>query len=106
MGGRQFDVCNRAAPACVERMAQSVPACFEARVWRIYLVDHYRGTLNDPAARARMNRGETPDFCSDCTREHALAMSASMRCRPPMDAITPFTPPPIPEPEQEQLAFT
>lgn len=104
MGGRQFNAVNKSVPACVERMAEKVPACFTRPTWRLYLLDHYRGTLNDPAARARMNRDEVPDYCADCSLAYAHDMRASMRCRPPVGAETPF-PSPIEQPEQEQLAL-
>lgn len=105
MGGRRFDVPNKDAPECVERMAETVPACFERKVWRLYLLDCYRLTLNAAAERARMQRGEVPPYCEDCSRTHAEAMRARMRCRPPVGALTPFSPTPAgaSEPAPEAL---
>lgn len=105
MGGRQFNATNKTVPECVERMAAKPPACFERGTWRMYLLDCYRGTLNDAAARARLNRDEVPDFCSDCTLAHAEAMRGSMRCRPPVGAATPFTPTPAAAPEPQAELF-
>ncbi|HEY1129182.1 MAG TPA: hypothetical protein VGF12_07245 [Roseateles sp.] len=59
----------------------------------MFLVDCYRGALNRPSALSRMNRGEVPAYCGDCTLEHAQAMQACMKCRPPVGAVTPFSPP-------------
>lgn len=101
MGGRQFNATNKVVPACVVAMAENPPACFEAPVWRIYLHDHYRGTLNDPAARARLNRLEVPDYCEDCTVGYQAAMQACGKCRPPAAAAAP-----LPSPNtQQQLAL-
>lgn len=97
MGGRRFDSPNKAVPACVERMAATPPACFEKAVWRMYLLDHYRGTLNDAAARARLNRDEVPDFCDDCTAGYRASMQAAGRCNPP-------SPSPDPAKPEQQLA--
>lgn len=105
MGGRQFNASNKAVPACVERMAATPPACFEKRVWRIYLLDCYRGTLNDAAARARLNRDESPAYCEDCSLPHAEAMRAVMKCRPPVGAVTPFSPAPVEAPEPQTELF-
>jgi hypothetical protein len=105
MGGRQFNAPNKAVPACVERMAAKPPACFTQPTWRLYLLDCYRGTLNDAAARARLNRDELPPYCEDCSREHAETMRAQMRCRPPVGALTPFNPEPVEDPEPQAELF-
>lgn len=83
MGGRSFDVRNKALPACVEQMAANPPPCFTQPIWRLYLVDSYREVLNRPGERARMSRGVVPDFCEDCPREHREAMRVAGRCEPP-----------------------
>jgi len=83
MGGRSFDVRNKALPACVEQMAEKPPLCFSQPIWRLYLVDSYREVLNKPGERARMSRGVVPDFCGDCPRKHREAMRAAGLCRPP-----------------------
>lgn len=83
MGGRSFDVRNARLPECVERMAAEPPACFDARIWRLFLVDCHRSTLNAPAERASLMRGVRPDYCSDCPRDHRESMRAQGRCQPP-----------------------
>jgi hypothetical protein len=83
MGGRSFDARNKQLPAAVEAMAQHPPACFDQRIWRLFLVDCYRGALNNPAERARMDRMQRPDYCSDCARAHREQMLAAGRCQPP-----------------------
>jgi hypothetical protein len=105
MGGRRFNATNKAMPECVVQMAAKPPACFDSRTWTLFLADCYRGALNNPSARARLNRGEVPDFCGDCTKAHAEAMRACMRCRPPVGAITPFSPAPAPVAEPQPELF-
>lgn len=83
MGGRSFDARNKALPASIERMAENPPACFDKPMWRLFLVDCYRGVLNLPGERARMDRGVRPDYCSDCTRANREAKRAQGRCKPP-----------------------
>ena len=83
MGGRQFNARNKEAPACVEAISAKVPQCFEPKVWRLFVEDCYRSAMNDEAERARMNRGEAPDYCSCCTRGYQARMKAAGRCHPP-----------------------
>lgn len=89
MGGRHFDQRNRRTPACVIQLAAEPPACFTPVQWREYLEDCWRGTLNDMLARNRLNRGERPDYCSDCTKGYQARMQAAGRCHPPVGANDP-----------------
>jgi hypothetical protein len=88
MGGRRFDSRNKALPACVETLAADPPACFDKPIWRLFLIDCYRGTLNDPASRARISRGERPDYCTDCQQGYQQRMQARALCRPPVNPET------------------
>lgn len=92
MGGRRFGQRNAAPPECVDRMAEQTPACFDRKIWRLYVDDCWRASLNDDAERARMSRGVLPDYCEDCTRGHQLRMLAAGRCNPPSKAVPPDAP--------------
>lgn len=83
MGGRSFGQYNKVPPACVDKLASTVPACFDQKGWRLYLLDCWFGRLNDAASRERMRRGAAPDFCSSCTRSYQAKMLAAGRCHPP-----------------------
>lgn len=85
MGGRSFDARNRSVPACVEKLAADPPECFSKPIWRLFLIDCYRGALNDPASRARITRGQRPDHCSDCLAGYRQSMQAQGRCHPPQE---------------------
>lgn len=82
MGGRSFDARNKQLPAAVEAMASDPPACFDSKIWRLFLVECYRGALNAPGERARMDRGQRPDYCADCARAHREQMLKEGRCKP------------------------
>lgn len=84
MGGRSFDQRNVTLPAAVEALAENPPACFDKPIWRLYLIDCHRGALNDPASRARIYRGEVPDFCSECQAGYRAQMQAKNKCHPPV----------------------
>lgn len=100
MGGRSFDVRNKVIPECVEQLAQTPPACFEKPIWRLFLIDCYRGALNDPASRARISRGVAPDFCAECTHGYRSRMQAVDRCHPPAGSAFPNTPTKAPAPAE------
>jgi hypothetical protein len=93
MGGRSFSAYNKRDPECIERLAADVPACFDAVIWRLYLVDSFRAALNDPAERMALSRGQAPAYCQDCTVGHRAKMQAAGRCNPP----------PLPASAQAQL---
>lgn len=59
------------------------PECFGTADWRLYLLDVHRGTLNDPANRQRLVRGELPAFCAECTEAYRTKMEAQGKCHPP-----------------------
>lgn len=86
-GGRQFGQYNVAMPAVVAVLLDKKPACFDARTWAMWLLDVHRGTLNDEAERARLNRGETPPYCDACTVGYANKMKAQGRCSPPQRPV-------------------
>lgn len=83
MGGRSFDARNHLLPAAVEALAATPPACFDRPIWRLYLIDCHRGALNDAASRARINRGEFPNYCDECQAGYQTRMQAAGRCHPP-----------------------
>jgi hypothetical protein len=83
---RRFDTGNKGAPAIVDRMASKVPACFDARMWRLWLQEFWRSVLNAPDQRRAFERGQVPDYCAECTREHRAARLAQGRCHPPAGA--------------------
>jgi hypothetical protein len=82
VGGRQFGARNKEAPACVAEIAKQVPACFSAVQWLSYVDDCYRSALNDPAERARMDRGQAPNHCVGCTVGYRERMRGEGRCFP------------------------
>lgn len=83
MGGRQFAQYNKADPAPVVLLLEKRPLCFGTADWRLYLLDVHRGTLNDPANRQRLVRGELPAFCAECTEAYRTKMEAQGKCHPP-----------------------
>ena len=88
MTGR-FNAPNAALPACVEQMAQQVPACFSSRAtWTQYLHEAWRETLDNKAARNAMTRGTVPSYCDECTTQFRTRMHGEGRCKPP-DAASP-----------------
>lgn len=89
MAGRQFAAANKTPPACITRMGETVPACFDAKQWGLYLHEVWRQSLNRPAELARLERGARPDFCSDCSYAYRLAMTEAGRCNPPAGADAP-----------------
>lgn len=82
MGGRKFAQYNVADPLPVVRLLDQRPPCFDAPGWRLYLLDVHRGTLNDAANRARLIRGELPDYCAECTAQFQERMQAQGKCCP------------------------
>lgn len=89
MGGRKFAQYNKADPEPVVRLLDKRPPCFDAAGWRLYLLDVHRGTLNDPANRQRLVRGELPDYCAECTARYQEQMQAQGKCCPPPAANHP-----------------
>lgn len=88
--GRHFAQYNAADPKPVVALLEKCPPCFEPKQWRVWLLDVHRGTLNDEAERARLNRGETPPYCDACTVGYANKMKAQGRCSPPERPIPGF----------------
>ena len=89
MGGRVITQYNTEPPLCVTRMAADPPACFDRELWAWYLVDVWRAALDDKKLRNALTRGETPDYCADCTWRYRSQMTAVGRCHPPAGADTP-----------------
>jgi hypothetical protein len=82
MSGRRFDVANTERPRGLERVIAIVPACFTPEQWTEYIEEHWRYLINNPSGRARLVRGEMPDFCTDCTQGYMRNMRALGRCHP------------------------
>lgn len=72
-----------ADPAPVLALLDKQPPCFDAKGWRLYLLDVHRGTLNDSANRQRLIRGELPTYCDECTAQYQSRMQAVGKCCPP-----------------------
>lgn len=89
MGGRRFGQHNAVPPACVIKLAEKPPECFNPAIWKQYLIDCYRGALNEPATRQRMTRGIAPDYCSECLPDHRARMQAQNKCHPPTNRPNP-----------------
>lgn len=88
MTGRRWDNPNHERPRGLERVIAIVPQCFAPDQWAEYVEEAWRGTLNDPAARARMSRGEAPEYCHEyCTAGYMRNMRALGRCHPPHEQI-------------------
>jgi hypothetical protein len=83
---RRFDSSNKGAPQAVEQMAASVPACFDAVMWRLWLQEFWRSVLNLPDQRRAFERGQVPDYCAECTKAHRASRTAQGRCNPPAGA--------------------
>lgn len=84
---RRFDTGNKADPQAVEQLAAQVPACFDARIWRLWLQEYWRSVLNRPDLRRAFERGQTPDYCAECTAAHRAKREAQGRCHPPVLVI-------------------
>lgn len=89
MAGRSFAVHNKQLPACIEQMSETVPKCFDARVWKLYLREAWREVLNRPAELAKLERGQVPDYCADCSTAYREQMAAAGNCHPPSGAEVP-----------------
>lgn len=85
--GRQFGARNVEPPECVLQMAEHPPACFDKRIWRLYLDSAYSSVLNEPAERMAMQRGVLPDYCSECLVGHRERKRAEGKCHPPAAAL-------------------
>ncbi len=69
------------------------PRCFvTAESWECYLEAVHQESQDDEALRARLHRGQPPDYCEDCTARHQLRMHAAGRCEPPPGAQSPLMP--------------
>lgn len=79
---RHYVHTNTELPTGVLAIVRTPPACFERRIWELYVDEAWRETLNDRAARVRMERGQRPDHCSDCTAAYRERMEAQGRCQP------------------------
>lgn len=90
---RTFGALNRERPAWFALVSPTRPACFVTQpAWESYLDGVHADSMDDEALRARLNRGERPDFCGDCTAKHQRRMHRSGLCSPPAGAQSPLLP--------------
>lgn len=90
---RQWGATNINKPVWYAAMSRSQPACFSGpESWASYLEAVHEESLDDESLRARLNRGQVPDICSDCTARHQRRMHAAGRCSPPANATPPLMP--------------
>jgi len=89
MAGRQFAAHNRQPPACIQRMGEKVPACFTAAQWSSYLRECWRQALSRAKELAKLERGQVPDYCSDCSSRYRTEQTALGTCHPPARAEVP-----------------
>ena len=89
---RHYGTLNKADPKWLRTMAAHVPACFSADVWVMYLkgVQLEAQDAEGNPLRMRLARGETPNYCADCTRGHQRRMQAAGKCQPPAGATPPL----------------
>lgn len=88
---RVFDSMNTAVPEALRALGEQPPACFDKRTWVVYLKECWREARDNAAARRRLERGASPDYCSDCEAAHRARCVAAKRCFPPAGS----TPPPL-----------
>lgn len=86
MGGRRLTQYNQADPKPVVALLEKRPLCFDATMWRLFVIDSWRSVLHEPDQRARLARGEPPDYCSDCTPGYRALMQSQGRCHPPANS--------------------
>lgn len=79
---RPFNTPNEELPACVQKLAEQVPACFDRVIWVSWLQSSWSSVLNDTVARKQMERGRVPDYCAECTCGHQDRMREQGRCFP------------------------
>lgn len=90
---RQWGATNLQRPVWLMVLSQARPACFQdAQTWESYLEAVHDDALDNEALRARLNRGQVPDICDDCTARHQRRMHAAGRCAPPANATPPLLP--------------
>lgn len=90
---RQWGATNTQRPVWFARLAEQQPACFaDASSWEQYLEAVHGESMDDESLRAKLNRGQVPDICSDCTARHQRRMHAAGRCEPPPHASPPLMP--------------
>lgn len=90
---RVWNATNAKRPVWFAKMVEQQPACFaDERTWERYLEAVHDESIDDESLRARLNRGQVPDICSDCTASYQLRMHAARRCEPPAHASPPLTP--------------
>lgn len=86
---RTFGSYNSNAPRWLQRMSAQTPACFSHPQWVLYLESVQDEAQEDNALRMRLNRGQIPDYCKECTDRHQRKMVRDGKCHPPAGAITP-----------------
>ena len=90
---RTFGSLNKDRPTWFALVSPMRPACFVSQSgWDSYLDSVHAESVNDEALRGRLNRGEVPDFCCDCTARHQRRMHQAGLCVPPPGASSPLLP--------------
>lgn len=90
---RQWGATNINKPVWYAVLSKAQPACFSGPdSWASYLEAVHEESLDDESLRARLNRGQVPDICSDCTARHQRRMHTAGRCQPPPNATPPLLP--------------
>ncbi|MFY9479138.1 MAG: hypothetical protein WAQ08_15950 [Aquabacterium sp.] len=89
---RTFGALNKTDPVWLTPMATQVPACYTPEAWANYLQSVRDEAQDDEVLRARLRRGQVPDYCADCTRGHQRRMVAAGKCAPPVENTPPMLP--------------
>lgn len=86
---RPFGSNNQDAPQWLTRMSSAAPACFTRVVWVAYLRGVQVESQDNDALRAKLNRGQQPNYCVGCTAAHRAEMRKARKCRPHPEATPP-----------------
>jgi hypothetical protein len=86
---RPFGSSNHDAPQWLTRMSAKAPACYAPVTWMSYLRGVQAESQDNDALRAKLNRGQVPNYCLGCTSAHRKTMRAQRKCTPHPDATPP-----------------
>jgi hypothetical protein len=79
---RTFGALDNEPPKWFKTMSANPPACFAQDRWVLYLTSVRDESQGNASLRARLCRGQLPNYCAECTTKHRTAMKKAKRCHP------------------------
>jgi hypothetical protein len=89
---RTFGSPNDTPPKWFTAMSANPPACFDRQQWTLYLESVRDESQDNASMRAKLCRGQVPDYCAECTAQHQRRKVRQDKCHPPAGACTPLLP--------------